>query len=339
MWPRPGLSQVQERFIVEIVVPLIKRFEVEILLPLEEVSSLMLAGLAQVLRPVSWLLGIDRDENSGHANSVPFNKNDGYSPFNALATFALAQGAALTAVAKGEGRDTLVLIIYALIVLATLAWIVGMLRVTSSDPSAVPAAQRSRAYDRPSIIYGRFVLGWTLFLGLILSVLGWLELLPNQTTRVAYNKGAIACDVLDGPERMQRSGGYIGAMDEWIARLDASSQTPIAEHFMWLEQKTPFPESYKPFALDLVCNHSYVFETPVAFLVSQPKDEYRPTYRQLVFRQRQSGEPWSATLDVPDAKKGDVIVVLVFARDPNNKKTHPGKSEYIFRLIPHFDER
>jgi hypothetical protein len=66
----------------------------------------------------SWIgvcFGYDLDPTSKRpgAKKLPFSEKEGYSVFNALATFALAQAAALTAVARGEEHKLLVIGIYA----------------------------------------------------------------------------------------------------------------------------------------------------------------------------------------------------------------------------------
>ena len=110
---------------------------------------------------------------------------DGTSAFIALATFALAQGGALTVVARGEGRTAIVLWIYGVSVLFTIVWIVCLLRMTD------PADRAARAFSDTSVTYGRFALWWTAFVALIMVFLGANQLLPNQTYRVAYPAGPI----------------------------------------------------------------------------------------------------------------------------------------------------
>lgn len=93
------------------------------------------------------------------ADHVAYGDKDGYGPFTALASFALAQGAALTAVAKGEDRTGLVLFIYAVAVTLTVLWIRSMLAAVKEQPAVegqVVADTPLRAYDRPSITYGRW---------------------------------------------------------------------------------------------------------------------------------------------------------------------------------------
>jgi uncharacterized protein (TIGR03000 family) len=154
-------------------------------------------------------------------------------------------------------------------------------------------------------------------LGGVLFALGWAELLPNQTTRVAYNKGAIQCEPYTFQERLARAGGREAFLDEWIGWIGRGTRAIVGERFIWLEQKTPFPESYKPFALDLTCNPSYVFGRPVAFLVKQPPGGYSPTYRQVQLRDPGVAEASKATLDIENAGRDEYLVILLtdFATD------------------------
>jgi hypothetical protein len=269
----------------------------------------------------------------------PFDqKNDAYGPFNALGSFALAQGAALTVVAKGEGRDALVLSIYAITVTLTGAWIVATLRATRDASTPGQSSQIARAYDAPSIRYGRWTLSWTVFLAIILLELGWMELLPNQTPRIAYNNGTMTCEATSMLDRMKRFGGAQAKMDKWIEWIGKSPRQLDGEQFLWVEQKSPFPDSYKPFAIDLVCNQGYVFGERVAFLVKTLPGEYQPTYRQIPFRGAGFPEVNSATLDVKDADRGESIVVLLFARDPASEKQPTGQ-QFGFQLVPNFSRK
>jgi len=269
---------------------------------------------------------------------LPFSRtNDAYAPFTALGTFALAQGAALTAVAKGEGRDTLVLVIYGITVALTGAWIVSTLRSVRSESSADSPNQVARAYDRPSISYGRWTLSWTILLACILLVLGWLQLLPNQTTRIAYDRGDIACDAENAQQRLKLAAGTQAAMDKWVEWIGNTPRVADGEQFFWIEQKSPFPDSYKPFAIDLVCNKDYVFGERVAFLVKTIPGEYRPSYRQVPFRGPGFREACNATLDVLDATRGESLVILLFARAPGSAK-QPTGPQFGFKLVPHFSQ-
>jgi len=286
-----------------------------------------------ILKAITFLLATDLD------GRIPFNKSkDGYSVFNALATFALAQGAALTAVASSEGREPLVLSIYAGIVLVTIAWISSMLRMLGDDVDEAGNTVPVRAYDRPSIRYGRWTLTWSFFLGAIMLILGSMELLPNQTRRVKYDEGPIECEALTYLQRMDRSGQTRQMMDKWIEWLGKSSRVYKEEQFFWVQQKSPLADSYKPFALDLKCDQNYLFGERAAFILSESPDEYRPQYRQLRFRGQNLKATNSAILDVKDAKEGDSIVVLLYARDPNTEEVdkQPSGQQFNFRLIPHF---
>ncbi len=280
--------------------------------------------------PFRSLFGYDIDD------SADFNtEKDGYSPFNALATFALAQGAALTAVARGEGRDKIVLSIYAIAVVLTICWIRAMLRATKT----VPDGQRPlRAYDAPTIRYGRWVQLWTLILSVILFVLGTLELLPNQTPRIPYDRGTIWCDAWAIADRPKVSGGRQGLMDKWIEWLSRSASGGRRQQLLWIESKSPFPASYKPFVVTLRCNADYAFGERVAFLVKDEPGEYRPTYRQIWFQEEGVSTTDHAELEIIDAARDERVVILTFAGNPN-QDAQPSADLFRFRLVPHFENR
>lgn len=284
---------------------------------------------------LEWL-GFAQEDAQKTATDPYHATKDGYGPFTALATFALAQGAALTAVAKGEGRDTLVLIIYAVAVFVTFIWVLTLLRTRRWEKrEGVDAPAWVRAYDRPSTVYGRWALVWTVLLGGVLSVLGWLELLPNQTVRVHYNKGEIGCEPFTYLDLVSRAGSDRIFLEKWIEWIYKSTPAAQKQHFMWVEQKSPFPESYKPFEVTLTCNKPYVLGERVAFLVKVSPGDYRPSYRQLRIADAWNVSAQRSVIDIPDATVGEYVVVLVFVRDSSGKE-FPKKEKVNFRLLPHY---
>ena len=77
----------------------------------------------------------------------------GFAPFTALATFALSQSVALTAVAKGRDRDAVVLSIYAVTITITVLWIWWMLR-SSKERADGGLRQKEAYFDIPSMRFG-----------------------------------------------------------------------------------------------------------------------------------------------------------------------------------------
>jgi hypothetical protein len=263
-----------------------------------------------------------------------FSDREGYGVFSALATFALAQGAALTAVAKEEDKTWIVLSIYFVTVVATIWWIRSMLAaVKEQRPYAHP--RFIRAFDYTSIRYGRWAQGWTIFLSVVLFILGCLGLLPNQTSRAFYNKGDADCDAWIASDRLQLDSNSERLMDQWIRWIGNSGRDDKREKFVWIQTKGTFEQSYKPFNLELRCTSEYEFGERVAFLVKQEREEYRPTYRQIRFREAGFSTTNAATLEVPDANRGERIVVLVFARDPNHEE-QPTAQQFKFKLYAPF---
>lgn len=111
-------------------------------------------------------------------SSKDFGKQEGFGMFGALAGFALAQGAALTAVAKGEGRDKLVLTIYLLAVIFTVAWNRTMLVTTKPSskldfsPNASSMPPFKPFFSETSVIFGVWTLAWNVILGATMFALG-----------------------------------------------------------------------------------------------------------------------------------------------------------------------
>src|SRR5262245_47739505 len=128
-------------------------------------------GFMSVINAIRWLFGEDIPAPASGGT-------EGTGIFIALATFALAEGGALTAVAKGEGRDSIVLAIYGVIVVFTIGWIVFLLRFTAEDRTS-SATRRIRAFDALTHRYGQVTLIWTFLLALIMFFLALNQLLPN----------------------------------------------------------------------------------------------------------------------------------------------------------------
>lgn len=263
-------------------------------------------------RTINWIFRKDLDH-------LPFSERDGYSPFNTLATFALAQGAALTVVAKGEGRDTLVLTIYAVAVLVTLIWIWFMLSAYRLQPDGT----RIRAYDEPTIRYGRFTLFWTIVLGMVMSLLGALGLLPNQSTYVAYKGGDIIPNVYEfseikGSDRDQSLNKWIGALNDAgaVKYLEPPARLVI------IEQSGNFGGQYpiKPFRMSLDCDSSkFVFLDRYAFLRSRESATNPFVYRQLEFDDGDFPATSSASFYVHEARPDERLFVIAYVQLKNPK--------------------
>ena len=201
---------------------------------------------------------------------MAFGEKEGYGVFGGLATFGLAQAAALTTVAREEKYKILVLSIYAGTVLFTLVWTVLMLRAEREIilSAGMVAKHFVRAYDQPSIQYGRGVVCWTVLLAGVLIYLGYEGLLPNQSHRVSFTATKIDCDTFDTTADWPTPGGSQQFwMDEWMRKLDQQAKDANKEGFSFILQKTAFPESYKPFALTLKCDSNFSLGQRTAFLV------------------------------------------------------------------------
>lgn len=226
-----------------------------------------------------------------HADQMPFSiQNDGYSPFNLLATFALAQGVALTAVAKSEGRDWLVLSVYAGVVVLTLAWIRGLLQAVRDEPVAdPPVVQTVRAFDRGSIRHGRWTLSWTAVLGLIMILLGYMELLPNETPRTAFMDQTIdhSVELMTARATRPPSGTPGLARDQqlgwekWLTWISNSGAADPTKRLIGVEKSKGFKENHKSFAghLRFEDPKTFYMDGRVAFLVKPGAGGAPPVYR------------------------------------------------------------
>lgn len=231
-------------------------------------------------------------------DNLQFGDKDGYGAFTALATFALAQGAALTAVPKGEDRTALVLSIYAVAVALTVLWISRMLSAVKDLPAD---GGTIRAYDRPSITYGRWAQFWTLIEAVVLIYLGTQGLLPNQTTRVPYSGGnrlLFALDIETVQKRYYRGGR--SWYNQFLRRDLGGKQ------LFWFEQTEPFTANYTPFRITLVASDRYEVGEFQVFLAR--RDSSYPGFRlqEVAYIGRQ--EP--REFDVVGANLDDFIVVL-----------------------------
>jgi len=259
--------------------------------------------------PLCFLLAVAVDDR------VPtYGDKDGYGPFTALATFALAQGAALTAVAKGEHRTGLVLTLYAVAVAVTVFWIWTMLRAVKAQApvGGVGPVTDVRAYDRPTITYGRWAQSWTLLLALVLVYLGIQGLLPNQTTREPYNGGNLFLDS-KGPDAVREL--YYRGGKSWFDRflkwdLDGKQLT-------WFEQREPFTAFYTPFRMTFVPSGQFTGDEFQVFLARREPGDPGFQLREVAYIGSEGGR----TFDIVGADRDDFVVVIGYAR--YNAKAKP----------------
>ena len=283
---------------------------------------------------------LDPAWKSDGPTGLPFHDKDGYSPFSALAGFALAQAAALTVVARSEEYKWLVLSIYGGSVFLIVVWIAAMLLATRR---ITPEGQRVpilvRAYDEPSIKYGRWVMIWNLIVTCVLVILAINDLLPNQTRQVHFAATEIKCDAFDFSIDWEPiSSPLQKKMDRWIQELASKARAKSKEAFFLVKQMTAFQDFYKPFAVDVECNQTFYLGIRTAFVVTPSLVGYQPTYRQLAFRKMDNNKTSSDTLDVTDAKRGDYLLVLLFARDANEKvpANQPSAKTLAIKVKSHF---
>ncbi len=284
-----------------------------------------------------WISGFDLDPRSPAAGppGLPFGDKDGYGVFTALAGFALAQATAVTVVAREEEHKFLVLLVYFVSVLGTLAWIVAMLRAERGVPPVGGAVTPtpSRAYDQPSIKFARWVLGWNCLLAAVLIYLGWNNLLPNQTPRVPFLNSTVPCDMLLMNDYAERSPPDQKKMDEWIEKLDEQARNvvppkePMREVFFVIKQQVAFEKSYKPFTLVLKNeNEQYYLGCRAAFLVKPAQTGYGLSYRQVPFQNPRADKVFVDSIAVEDASRGEYLLIFLFAR-PRDPKTMGGPTK------------
>jgi hypothetical protein len=294
-----------------------------------------------ILTPPVWLyknvFGLDLD------TALPFGPKDGYSPFSALATFAIGQAAAVTAFAKGH--DRLVVAVYAITVAITLLWIMSMLRAKRDEPIGTPPVPTPhRAYDKPTIRYARFTLTWTLILSVIISYLGFNLLLPNQTKRTDYiGDFKVNTDFIQNRRNgalasMPGEEGSRQALDVWVKwlangenstlKLEAEDEQKVKQaareqkvpqkRLVWIEQRKEFTDNFKSLSGELKCSSSHSFGEKAAFLVKRDGSSPRPIYRQISFQiNEQGGTSNRFELREPDAGEYLVILAQVHSKEGN----------------------
>jgi hypothetical protein len=288
-------------------------------------ATLRGVSTGEFVRMRNWLVVFIKNTYGIDLDHLPFSSGkDGYGPFSALAGFAVAQSAALTAVAKGEKYRLTVLSVYAASVLVTAIWIRSMLRAVRHElpePSnGAPAAgpgETFRAYDRPSITYGRWTLTWICFVGALMIYLGIRGLLPNQIDRDEYLKLPIECKV----EPMSNRGGswpFIGGtaaeratMDIWQKWLSKTTlDEPEKQRIIWIEQTDKFQGNYRTITCDLSYNSNFKIRGRDAFLVRSDSGSVRPVYRQCAFRLNMQDFSDTDTLYLNDPNDGETVVII-----------------------------
>lgn len=302
--------------------------------------------------------GFDLDSRHGADRGLPFNaEKDAAGMFLTLAAFSLAQGGALATVAKGEGRDWVVLLLYAISVSLTMIVIVAMLRSTregADEPPLADQAKAIRAYNRPTIRCGRWTLVWTLMLAVVIGGLAKAQLLPNQTRRIPYDRSEpidiypsrlLTLDDMfanQGVEttREENQRRNTNKWLQWMAHGRVSNPNQDQHRdFLLLRQKETFQDYFRDFPVTLnIEDKSYTLSEPVAFLV-QGDDTwpYRPTYRTLPFRLGVDGYSPSLTLDVVKPNRGERLYVFVTITLPPNSNEPRNLDDYHITLHPHGD--
>jgi hypothetical protein len=255
---------------------------------------------------------------------VPFHSTgeaDRTGMFAALAGFALAQGVALTAVAKGEGRDWIVISIYVAVVIFSYLW----------TRQVLLTGEKEAFFDTTTLIQARYTLAWIICLGSVMTALGMYSLLPNQKWRELYRKtGAITCTTVRANNYASNDADAdIQKARKWIKW--ASSDTSLETY--WIESAAGFDASYRTF--DVLVDHVNRFQINdlVAFLRRQDTPASLPTYRQLTVREPTTvNGGWSITVENPNL--GDHVVIICKAKDAevsvvSEKSVDPQKSFWL----------
>jgi hypothetical protein len=287
-------------------------------------------------RLCSWLVCDDEAFAAG--------KTDGTAAFSTLAAFALAQGAALTVVAKGRDRDNLVLLIYAIAVAFSYAWTRQTLLSRKDAAVDVP-------FDTTTVQYGKYSLAWIVFLGAIMFTLGCYGLLPNQTWRDGYTRvGRIRCvtKLANNYATTEATDKLVQAQRKWIKWAAASQGA--GNNLYWIETEGGFEGNYLPFQVDFQAQPRFTRMEAVAFLKHQASASSMPEFRELsvqqpevdtkpAAQQQTTSGPW--TITVTDANTDDHLVVLCVAKDTAVHGTTQPKLDAAesFWLVPVFGDR
>ncbi len=190
--------------------------------------------------------------------------------------------------------------------------------------AGAPARTFARAYDQPSITYGRWVLGWNCILAAVLIYLGWNNLLPNQKTEVPFSEA-------DTPEfDTYYIQGYFALstkqqedMDQWIQLIkqEARQSSGEKEIFFVIRQRTPFQKSFEPFSLTMKNdNERFWLGFRCAFLVTNAAAGEGRSYRQVPFRNPRDETVFVDSLDLKHAVRGEYLLILLFARPKDPAK-------------------
>jgi hypothetical protein len=264
-----------------------------------------------------------------------YSTKEGYSAFNALAGFAVAQGVALTAVAKGEGRTFLVLSIYFVAACLTICWTAKLLHSTREESDDEGASATVRAFDYPSIQHGRFTLAWILVVAGILMLLACLGLLPNQTMREYFSGDIKLSSSYFASRSTDRFAGIEGsrddrqALDMWLKWIKSDEGD---NNLVWLEQLTPFPAHQKSLNVELKYDSTLVdVSKRVAFLVKADRDSARPNLRQMQFDLDPPNFDQSNKLTLVEPDPGELLVIMCYV-EARPKKSIKRLSDCSFAI-------
>lgn len=237
--------------------------------------------------------------------ALPLGSENATAMFATLAGFALAEGAALTVVAKEEGRDTLVLTIYSVAVVFSYIWTRQLL---------VTRPAEDKGFDKTTQLHGQFTLAWILFCGSIMFTLGCLGLLPNQEWRTPY-EGSPPIEFASARD-LPNSGV------EWLDQMGGQSKTTTV---IFTQQKTGFAASHYdiPITIRLLPQSNpkrfTAVELPHIFVASYGRGNSPTSFRKMEVQQDQS----SYTATIVEPRKNDRLWILWKMTDNNKSKVVP----------------
>jgi len=180
-----------------------------------------------------------------------------------------------------------------------------------------------RAYDRPTITYGRWAQFWTLVLALVLIILGTQGLLPNQTTRVPYNRGECLLFARDVDKVGEK---YYDKLPNWYIAFHPKFRD--GKQLIWFEQTEPLVDYYTPFRMKLTLTDQYKGDNFQVFLVRRDPNHPGFRFQEVVFIENDD----QRTFEVVGADRQDYFVVIGYVEyKQQNTKTISGDADAMLK--------
>ncbi|MBI1902679.1 MAG: hypothetical protein HYS13_16390 [Planctomycetia bacterium] len=281
------------------------------------------------------------------------------STIASLVTFAVVQGAALGVGVSGKGAlwdyglsgPAILLAVYFVLGALTCLWIIRTIRFCHLDRDRNP---KLRGYDRATTHFGRWALGVSFLLTVVVGVLAASGLLPGQEPqRRFYLVRNVSTDVdfasvwlkaYSNPghsqvrlDEAQRAEWIRWLNERWSIRPEDAKQYVLVV----VEQRGPFDDDYRSFTAEVsLQNAAFEIKYRAAFLKKHQDVHEPPEYRQLVFQyDTKNRQQQTNRFDVLQPNDGERIFLLLVVGPASRNSGLPKTADDMQVTLQNLDAR